>query len=203
MGVVIIAWVSPRTWSTGELVTSALANTHWRDNLLETAPAKVTAAGDIVYGTGANALARLAIGASPKVLTGGASAPSWANPTLFSGTTDVTADESTTSSSYTDLTTAGPAVTLTPGETMEHLIMVQAYMQTSVAGTTLAYMSPSIAGGAAADVNAALTSEVNRLTLSRTLINASVASGSTHTAKYRAFSGTAQFSNRRLLAIAL
>lgn len=43
-------------------------NTHLRDQLLETAVAKVTTAGDIVYATGANALARLASGS---VVSGG------------------------------------------------------------------------------------------------------------------------------------
>ena len=28
-----MAWTSPRTWTTGELVTAALMNTHVRDNL--------------------------------------------------------------------------------------------------------------------------------------------------------------------------
>ena len=28
-----MAWVSPRTWVAGEVVTAALGNTHWRDNL--------------------------------------------------------------------------------------------------------------------------------------------------------------------------
>jgi hypothetical protein len=37
-------------------------NTHVRDNFLETAAAKVTGAGDVVYASGANALARLAAG---------------------------------------------------------------------------------------------------------------------------------------------
>ena len=77
-----MAWTSPRTWVAGETVTASLLNTHLRDNLLETAPAKVTAAGDIVYATGANALARLAKGSAYQVLrmNSGATAPEWANP---------------------------------------------------------------------------------------------------------------------------
>jgi len=57
-----MAWTTPRTWTTGELVTAALLNTHIRDNLNETMPAKITTAGDLVYGTSANAIARRAIG---------------------------------------------------------------------------------------------------------------------------------------------
>ena len=74
-----MGWTAPRTWTTSELVTAAIMNTHVRDNLLETAPAKVIAAGDIVYATAANALARLAIGAARQVLAtnSGATAPEW------------------------------------------------------------------------------------------------------------------------------
>lgn len=74
-----MAWSSPRTWVALEVLTAALLNTHLRDNLLEAAPAKVTTAGDLVYATGANALARLAIGSAGQQLIGGASAPAWAD----------------------------------------------------------------------------------------------------------------------------
>jgi hypothetical protein len=74
-----MAWTAPRTWVTGETVTAALMNTHVRDNLLQAAAAKVTTAGDVVYATGANALARLGIGTPAQFLVGGASAPSWSN----------------------------------------------------------------------------------------------------------------------------
>ncbi len=56
-------------------------NTHLRDNLLETAPAKVAAAGDTIYATGANALTRLAAGTAYQLLrmNSGATAPEWAS----------------------------------------------------------------------------------------------------------------------------
>ncbi len=72
-----MAWTAPRTWVTAEVVTAALMNTHLRDNLLETSTAKVTTAGDLTYASGANALARLGIGAVDQFLIGGASAPAW------------------------------------------------------------------------------------------------------------------------------
>lgn len=77
-----MAWTAPRTWVTGETVTAALLNTHVRDNLLETAPAKVTTAGDTVYATGANAIARLGIGTRRYALrvNAGATAPAWSGP---------------------------------------------------------------------------------------------------------------------------
>lgn len=33
-----MAWTAPRTWATGELVTAAMANEQWRDNLKALAP---------------------------------------------------------------------------------------------------------------------------------------------------------------------
>lgn len=58
-----MAWTAPRTWVTGEVITSAIMNQHIRDNFLETAPAKAQAAGDIFYATGPNAITRLPIAA--------------------------------------------------------------------------------------------------------------------------------------------
>lgn len=69
-----MAWTTPRTYTTGELVTAAILNTHVRDNLLETAPAKITNIGDLLVGAGLNSLKRLALGAAGMVLkvnTGG------------------------------------------------------------------------------------------------------------------------------------
>ena len=64
-----MAWATPRTWVTGEVVTSALMNTHLRSNMLETAPAKATTAGDMFYATGPNTLTTLPIsGAARKSL---------------------------------------------------------------------------------------------------------------------------------------
>ena len=74
-----MAWTNPRTWAVGENVTAALMNTHVRDNMLQTAPARVTTQGDIVFASGANALSRLGIAAVNKVLVGGANTPAWSD----------------------------------------------------------------------------------------------------------------------------
>jgi hypothetical protein len=80
-----MAWTLPKTWAANEVVSASLLNTHVRDNMLETAPAKMTTAGDIVIATGANAIARLGLGS----ISNGA-----ANPYYIIKT----ADESLTSS---------------------------------------------------------------------------------------------------------
>lgn len=90
------SWTAPRTWVANEIVTAALLNTHVRDNLLETAVAKVTTAGDSVYATDANALSRLAAGTAGQYYTQGASAPVWA--TLPFQAIVKSADESVSSS---------------------------------------------------------------------------------------------------------
>ncbi len=51
-----MAWTTPKTY-TGVPLTSAEMNTYQRDNLLETAPAKATAADELFESTGANAIA--------------------------------------------------------------------------------------------------------------------------------------------------
>lgn len=74
-----MAWTAPRTWVAAETLTAALLNTHVRDNLLETAPAKVTTAGDITYATAANTITRLAIGTAGAVLVATSNAPRWSS----------------------------------------------------------------------------------------------------------------------------
>lgn len=78
-----MAWTAPRTWVATEVVTASIMNTHVRDNLLETGPAKVTAAGQSLFSTGANALAAASVGAVK------ASATSWNNSTTLTNVTDM------------------------------------------------------------------------------------------------------------------
>jgi hypothetical protein len=54
-----MAWTAPGTAVGNTLLTAAFWNTHVRDNLLETAPAKATAAGQLFQATAPNAIAAL------------------------------------------------------------------------------------------------------------------------------------------------
>lgn len=74
------SWTAPRTWTTGEIVTASILNTHVRDNLLETAVAKVTTAGDWVTASAATALQRTAKGTTGSAIYQGASAPAFLAP---------------------------------------------------------------------------------------------------------------------------
>jgi hypothetical protein len=116
-------------------------------------------------------------------------------------TQDVATSETTTSTSYTDLATSGPAVTITPGRATDQIIVVSARSQNSGADQSL--MSPAIAGAAAQDVDAASIGSTVFLGTARPTLAASVASGSTHTAKYKVGGGTGTWDRRRLAAFTL
>lgn len=73
-----MSWVSPRTWTTGEIVSAAMMN-GLRDALLESAPAKATTAGQLFRATGAGSIAALDIGSAGQQLRVNAAgtAPEW------------------------------------------------------------------------------------------------------------------------------
>jgi len=83
-----MAYTAYRTWTTGEIVTAALMNEQVKDNGLLTAPAIMTAQGDLIYGSAANTPARLAKDAnSTRSLTntGTSNNPAWAQVALATG----------------------------------------------------------------------------------------------------------------------
>jgi hypothetical protein len=78
-----MAWTSPTTRTTGDLITAAIWNTDLVDNLSETTPAKVTTKGDIVVATAANAVSRLAVGSDGQQIVADAAEATgvkWADP---------------------------------------------------------------------------------------------------------------------------
>ncbi len=87
-----MAWSAPMTAVAGATFTAAQFNQFVRDNLAETAPAKATAASQLFVSTGPNAIT-----------------------TRVPSTASVATLQSTTSSSFVDLTTVGPRVTVDTG----------------------------------------------------------------------------------------
>jgi hypothetical protein len=77
-----MAWTDGVDKSTGDVITAAIWTSYLGsgDGIDEMETAKVTTAGDIVYATGDNALARLGVGSARQVLqmNSGASAPEYA-----------------------------------------------------------------------------------------------------------------------------
>lgn len=87
-----MAWTAPMTAVTGNVFTAAQFNQHVRDNLNTTAPAVATTAGRIIVTTAANVVTERD------------------SQVAFIGT-----DESTATTTYVDLATVGPAITVTTG----------------------------------------------------------------------------------------
>lgn len=87
-----MAWTAPITWVAGGVPTASLLNAQIRDNLMETMPYKATSVGSLFVGAGQNSIVE-----------------------RFSDYAQVTTAETTTSTSYVDLPTVGPSVTLNTG----------------------------------------------------------------------------------------
>lgn len=152
-----MAWVTPRTWTVGEVVTAAKLN-EVRDSLID--------------------LDRRTSPVQSYVAT-------------LQGTTSV---------SYTDLATVGPAVTVTIGSTGKALVGI--YAAYSNPSGNFALMAFAVSGAttvAATDtacLQANVTSDVRN---GAVVIQSGLNAGSTtFTAKYKATGGTANFNGRTL-----
>jgi hypothetical protein len=169
-----------------------------------------TTAGDIEYRSStANVNTRLALGTAGQVLkvNSGATAPEWgsvsASPTSASAT--VASYQSTTSTSYTDLATSGPAVTLTTGT--KALVIVTARVANDA--NVKSYASYAVSGSstiAASDAVAMIWQVVggryNRWS-SASRLSTLTAGSNTFTMKYKVESDTAYWENREIIVIDL
>jgi len=126
-----MAYSAVPTVVTGQTWTAANQNTYVKDNFAAVFP--YTTAGDIAYATSASALTRLAVGGLGALLGATATAPAWLTPSTSGAFLICDADEATglrwvvpqldtvdtnessTSTTYTDLATAGPTITLDVG----------------------------------------------------------------------------------------
>lgn len=165
--------------------SAAQFNTHIRDNLNETAPAKATTASGYFVATGTNAIAQR-IAATDAILSSG----------------------TTTSTTYTDLdapAVTGPSVTVTTGPYA--LVIVRCAHANS--GTGSARMAYDITGDhtqAAADdrgVHVLGVAGVNVGGGDATLMTTLTPGTNTFTAKYRVSAGTGSFSSRRIIVMPL
>ena len=122
---------------------------------------------------------------------------------LTVGQTDVSTEETTTSSTYGDLTTT-QAVTLSPGATKDHIVTISAYMKTSSTFARRAVISVALSGDSAVDADAAegLSTDQPPVTLSKTSLKAAAADATAHTMKFKIEStaATGTFSDRRITA---
>jgi poly-gamma-glutamate capsule biosynthesis protein CapA/YwtB (metallophosphatase superfamily) len=167
---------------TGSVYTAAQFNQFVRDNLNETAPAKATTLGGYFVTTSLNEIAER-IGQRQTIVT----------------------SETTTSTSFTDLATVGPEVTVTTGELA--LVLWGAQMVNDTTDTTVR-ASVDVTGAstiAASDVRALSyqTSSAGSLFQgSHVVFYDDLTPGSnTFTMKYRVGAGTGTFLRRRLIVL--
>ena len=195
---------TPKTYTAGAVLTAAELNQYQRDNFNETSAATVTTAGDLVYADAANSMGtRLAVGASGSLLVSNGSAPLWREVTQAK----INVSQSTTSTSYVDLSTVGPQVTVTTGT--EVLVFLTCAQSNDNAGDS-SFMTVAVSGAttrAAIDDDALqLVSAINfashRATRT-TFLTGLTAGSNTFTAKYRSDSGTnaANFNLRAIIVI--
>jgi hypothetical protein len=199
--------------TTGQVLVKNSGTDHDYDFATDPVSDKITTAGDILYGTAADTLARLGIGTAGQLLAvnSGTTAPEWITPVASVPANDtnvVTTSESTTSSTYTDLTTSGPAVTLTTGT--KALIIISSYMHNATLSTQTR-IAIDITGAttiAPSDANSyflAYTSTGNtRPELQATyayVVTGLTAGSNTFTCKYKASGGTFTARDRKLTVI--
>lgn len=175
-----MAWTPPKTWVSGEDVDFTEFNTHVRDNFNETAPGVASASGRLIVSDGVNSIAeRLAVNAT------------------------VTTTETTTSTTFTDLATAGPAVTVTSGTAA--LVIIEAWGSNNNAShqSLISYAISGATTASAGDVRSTIQTGTNEISMVYVIIETLTAGSNTFTAKYRTTnaSGTASFRRRRLVVV--
>lgn len=162
--------------------TAAQFNTFLRDNLNETAPAKAANAGSHFAVSGPNEIAE-----------------------RLSETAAVLVAETTTSTSFTDLTTVGPAVTVDTGPAA--WVVVHGSVENTGAGSSrMAYDVSGATSIAAADnrgIGVAGTAGTVVVTSGIALHTDLTPGSNTFTAKYRVASGTGTFQSRRIAVFPL
>lgn len=177
-----MAWSVPLTAVSNASLTAAQWNASVRDNLLETAVAKVTGAGQYVVSTAANALAARTPQAS-----------------------SIATVEATTSTSYANLATTGPAVTVTSGTVA--LVGVSTNMSNSTVSvnTRASYAVSGATTIAASDIVAFNYQQPSAGTTIRgsaiTMQTGLTAGSNTFTMQYRVTANTGTFDARHLWVV--
>jgi hypothetical protein len=164
-----------------------------------------TTLGDIEYRSStANTNTRLGIGTTGQVLSVSGGVPAWTTPASggpANAGARVSSFQGTTSTSYTDLATSGPAVTLTTGTKV--LVIVSANASNS-SGVSLAdfAVSGATTRSATDDTSLLIPSGVNVAASQVTFLTVTAGSN-TFTAKYRTNTSTSTFGNRGITVIDL
>lgn len=178
-----MSWSAPMTAVAGSVFTANQYNTYIRDNLLETGVAKVTEAGQYLVTEGVNS-----VGARTLQTDG-----------VFG------AAESTTSTSYTDLTTAGPSVTVDTGA--KAIVVFSSNLRNNTAGAG-AWYSYGVSGATSSPASDSRGMFIDGVSASNACrwggfhIWTTLTPGTnTFTMKYRASTNTALFNDRQITVL--
>jgi hypothetical protein len=175
-----MAWSTPATAVANATLPAATWNATVRDNLNATAVALAATASQYFVATGVNALAARSV----------------------SGAT-VATNQTTTSTSYVNLTTTGPQVTITTG-TIAFVLFTAAVSNTATNSATDVSVAVSGATSIAASdawrtvLDGVSASQVNRVTGFH-LFTGLNAGSNIFTMQYKVGSGTGSFADRELL----
>lgn len=175
-----MAWTSPMTASLNGTLTAANWNTHVRDNMLETEVAKLTDVSEYLVTNGANKLvARKATRAT------------------------VTTEQTTASTSYVNLGTLGPSVTVTTGT----LALVFGHCLGAVSGSSNAWFASwSISGAtsvSSSDTWAVMDKDAINAARAMVFLHTLTAGSNTFKMTYRVDGGTGTFRYRRITVLPL
>ena len=171
--------------------------------------------GDILVATAADTVAKLGVGSNDQVLTadsGEASGVKWA--AAGGGIVEeiaqatVAAQESTTSTSYTDLTTVGPTVTMTTGT--KALVIITADLDPSTSSGFTLTMGVDVSGAttegpsdAKAMYHFPRTAASGHRGSTMIFYDSLTAGSNVFKAKYKTSSGTAYFFRRNMIVLDL
>lgn len=182
-----MAWTAPMTFVANTVLTAAQLNTHLRDNLLETAPAKATTQGGFFVATGGHAIAQR----------------------MFLNNV-VSGDFATTSTSWVDGNPPGPTITMETGERAFLAFGCRGYSTDSL--NDIGSMGIEVSGAtsqAASTATAyrwsgALASPSRQSQASQSIVFADLTPGiNTFTVKYQSSGGDCHFVNRRLMVLGM
>lgn len=179
-----MAWTAPATFVDGNVLAASDMNTYVRDNMLETMPALATGQLRWFVANGANRLVERQ---------------------LFKEYVD--ASETTSTTSYTDLNTVGPSISVTTGtRALVFWVSTLSNSTANVSGTI--GITVSGATSVAANDNQALIVPLwdalnpKRLGIAE-LFTGLTAGSNTFTMKYKVSAGNGTFGKRQLIVMAL
>ena len=117
---------------------------------------------------------------------------------LTKATSDVTTNQTTTSTSYTNLATTGPSITLTPGVTQDYILAGKSYVYSNTGGNNV-FAGISVAGATPLDKYAVTVTSPNNVSIeaaTATIVASSHANNTSDLLQYRVVSGTGAYQNR-------